>query len=203
MGRPRANDYDGKRRAILDRSATLFAEHGFANTTVSMIATSCGASKGRLYHYYDSKEAVLFDLLDHHLRGLVAAVRDADDPSAAPRERLRRLVVALLGAYEHADDTHRVQLGDLGRLPVSQRQHLKRLQRQIVDVFAAALLAAAPGLERRPEQVTPATMSLLGMLNWQHTWFRADGRMDLEAYAGLVVDLVLGGLPALTPEDPL
>ncbi|MBA3620370.1 MAG: TetR/AcrR family transcriptional regulator [Acidothermales bacterium] len=197
MGRPRSNDYDGKRREILDRSAVLFAEHGFANTTVSMIAAACGASKGRLYHYYDSKEAVLFDLLDSHIRSLLSAVRTAcatAAPSDNPRIRFELLAGALLRAYRYADCKHRVQLNDLGRLPPAQQRHIRDMERQVVDVFAVALLDCAPHLRATPAHVKPVTMSVLGMLNWQHTWFRSDGPLDLDDYVRLVVGIVLDGI---------
>ncbi|CAN5644015.1 TetR/AcrR family transcriptional regulator [soil metagenome] len=203
MGRPRANDYDGKRREILDRSAVLFAEHGFASTTVSMIATACGASKGRLYHYYGSKEAVLFDLLDSHIRSLLDAVRTAGATGGSPhhpRTRLTLLAGALLHAYRDADAKHRVQLNDLGRLPLAQQRHIRDMERQIVDLFAAALVDCAPHLRATPAHLKPVTMSVLGMLNWQHTWFRDSGPLALDDYARLVVAIALDGI-SLRPED--
>ena len=63
MARTRANDYDKKRQGILSRSAALFAEHGYTGTSITMIAEACGVSKALMYHYYSSKDAVLFDLL--------------------------------------------------------------------------------------------------------------------------------------------
>ena len=74
MARTRANDYDKKRQGILSRSATLFAEHGFTGTSITMIAEACGVSKALMYHYYSSKDAVLFDLLQDHLQNLVMEI---------------------------------------------------------------------------------------------------------------------------------
>ena len=52
MARPRANNYDDKRRAILDRSAELFSEYGYDRASMNRIAEACGVSKANLYHYY-------------------------------------------------------------------------------------------------------------------------------------------------------
>lgn len=84
MARTRANDYDKKRQGILSRSATLFAEHGFTGTSITMIADACGVSKALMYHYYRSKDAVLFDLLEDHLQHLVAVVEAAGSRPASP-----------------------------------------------------------------------------------------------------------------------
>ena len=51
MARSRANDYDDKRQAILDRSAELFSVYGFDRASMNRIAEACGVSKANLYHY--------------------------------------------------------------------------------------------------------------------------------------------------------
>ena len=58
MARTRATDYDDKRRAILDRSAELFAAHGYDRASMSRIAEACGVSKANLYHYYRDKDEI-------------------------------------------------------------------------------------------------------------------------------------------------
>jgi TetR/AcrR family transcriptional regulator len=199
MARNRADDYDAKRRSILDAAAALFAEHGFGSTSVAMLAECSGGSKAWLYHYYDSKEAVLFDLLSSHVRLLLDSVREADDPQAPPRDRLERLVLALLDAYREADDCHTVQLHDLGRLPVAQQQQIRQVERRIVELFTDAVVAAHPAVGDRTDLRKPVTLSLLGMLSWQHRWFRPDGPLSLGEYARMVVALVLDGLAGVCP----
>ena len=67
MARTRATDYDDKRRAILHRAARLFADDGYDRASMASIAADCGVSKALLYHYYDSKDALLFDVIGEHL----------------------------------------------------------------------------------------------------------------------------------------
>ena len=125
MSRPRAADHDLKRRAILDRSAKLFADRGYARTSMSDIAAACGSSKALLYHYYENKEQLLYDLLEAHFLKLEEAVHAADAPEALPVDRLRGLIAALLAAYEGADAMHKVQINELSALPVPRQQELK------------------------------------------------------------------------------
>ena len=47
MARPRADDYDDKRKAILKTSAALFAEHGYDRASMNQIAKGCGVSELR------------------------------------------------------------------------------------------------------------------------------------------------------------
>ena len=68
MARPRSEHYPENQRLILDRAALLFAERGFGRASIAELARACDFSKAWLYHYYDSKEAILYALR----KGLVA-----------------------------------------------------------------------------------------------------------------------------------
>ncbi len=125
MARTRATDYDDKRRAILDRSAELFAAHGYDRASMSRIAEACGVSKANLYHYYRDKDEILFDVIRLHLEELLEAVEAADRPGLPPEARLRGLAEALLEAYRDADAQHKVQINHLGLLAPERQAELK------------------------------------------------------------------------------
>ncbi len=201
MPRPRASDHDLKRRAILDRAAQLFAGRGYTRTSMAEIAEACGVSKALLYHYYENKEQLLFDLLEAHFADLLATVEAADDPSLAPHRRLRALVGGLLDAYEGADAVHRVQINDLATLPPERQNTLKEYERRLVALFADALAELNPRL-RRNRLLKPVTMSLFGMLNWHHMWFRPGGPMSRSEYADLTAQIMTDGISRLATEPP-
>ncbi len=207
MARRRALDYDDKRKAILDRSAELFAGHGYDGASISMIAEACGVSKALLYHYYGDKAELLFDVIRTHLEDLIQTVEEvAGDQAAAPaEERLAALCTALLDAYRDADAEHQVQINNLRLLPQEKQEALRELERRLVAVFAAAVAAAVPRLADKPALVKPVTMSLFGMLNWSYLWFRDGGALTRADYARLVTRLVVDGgeaLPAAFPAAP-
>ncbi len=193
MARTRANDYDKKRQAILSQSATLFAQHGFTGTSITMIAEACGVSKALMYHYYKSKDDVLFDLLADHLNHLVAVVEAAAQSASNGAERLHAISNALLEAYRGADAQHQVQISSLKLLPLPQQSVLKELERKLVATFSSAIAAALPTVGARRDVLKPMTMSLFGMLNWHYLWFRDGKGMTREAYAAMAVNLVLAG----------
>jgi TetR/AcrR family transcriptional regulator len=197
MARPRAADHGLKRRMILARSAELFADRGYARTSMSEIAAACGTSKALLYHYYENKEQLLHDLLEAHFIKLDQAVRAADAASAPPIERLRRLVAALLAAYEGADALHKVQINELAALPLERQLELKSYERRLVDLFAGVLRDINPALGRENHLLKPVTMSLFGMINWSYLWFRPEGPMTRAAYADLVTQITVDGISSL------
>jgi AcrR family transcriptional regulator len=193
MARTRANDYDKKRLGILSQSASLFAQHGFTGTSITMIAEACGVSKALMYHYYNSKDDVLFDLLADHLNHLIAAVEAASESAGDGKERLFAISTALLEAYRGADAEHQVQISSLKLLPQAQQSVLKELERQLVVIFSDAIAATLPTVADRPDVLKPLTMSLFGMLNWHYLWFRDGKGMTREAYARMAAGLVLAG----------
>lgn len=201
MARLRAKDYDDKRAAILEQAAGLFATEGFAAASLSRLAAACETSKASLYHYYQSKEAILFDILDGHIRLLLETVEAAAEaPAPDARARLKTMVRALIGAYDQADHEHRVLLNEITRLAPDQQEQIRRMERAIVARFAAAITAALPEMAGHERWRTPATMSLLGMLNWHYTWFRRDGWLSREAYADFACRLFLDGMPGALSE---
>ena len=193
MARTRANDYDKKRLGILSQSARLFAQHGFTGTSITMIAEACGVSKALMYHYYDSKDDVLFDVLADHLKHLVATVEAASDMQGDAQQRLIAISTALLEAYRGADAEHQVQISSLKLLPTAQQNVLKELERRLVAIFSGAISAALPSVTKQPDILKPLTMSLFGMLNWHYLWFRDGKGMTREAYARMAANLVLSG----------
>jgi len=196
MARTRANDYDQKRLGILSRSAGLFAAHGYTGTSITMIAEACGVSKALMYHYYSSKDAVLFDLLSHHLQHLVVLVETASQSSDNGQERLLAIVTALLEAYRGADAEHQVQIASLKLLPPAQQDSLKDMERKLVALVSDALLAAVPSIAQRRHLQKPLTMSLFGMLNWHYLWFRDGKGLTRDNYARMVTGLILAGADA-------
>jgi AcrR family transcriptional regulator len=193
MARTRANDYDKKRQGILSRSATLFAEHGFTGTSITMIAEACGVSKALMYHYYSSKDAVLFDLLEDHLQNLVAVVEAAAQSTDDGKDRLFAISAALLEAYRGADAEHQVQISSLKLLAPGQQEILKELERKLVAIVSEAIAVAIPHAAKKRHLLKPLTMSLFGMLNWHYLWFRDGKGITREKYARMVTGLILAG----------
>src|SRR3990172_1937939 len=85
-------------------AAELFAERGFAGTSMADLAERVGVAKASLYNYYPSKEDLLFDLLRRGLEAWLTCCVGALDLGGSCEERLRRLVEeALRFTSEHRD----------------------------------------------------------------------------------------------------
>jgi AcrR family transcriptional regulator len=195
MARLRSDQYDDRRQRILDQAAALFARHGFAATSLTMLAAACGTSKALVYHYYDSKQAILFDMLDRHVGGLVEITREALAAGGDPEAQLRHLIRRLMAAYVEARDKHVVLMNDMEALPPAQRAHLVDRQNEMVHAVADLVARLDPaGRLTQPATRTAVGMALLGMINWTYTWFRRDGALTPDAYAEIATEIWLRGI---------
>ncbi|MAB08353.1 MAG: TetR family transcriptional regulator [Rhodobacteraceae bacterium] len=198
MARTRAKDFEEKQHQLLLIAAHVFATQGMEKASMAGIASRAGVSKSLLYHYYPSKSELIFSIIYAHLTDLEAELAEADDASLPPRERLEKLVTAVLLAYEGADDQHKVQLNAGEALSDEQRSLITGLERQIVKHFSAVLNEIHPQLDK-PDRplLMPVTMSLFGMMNWVYMWFRDGGKISRRDYARMATTLILEGVKAV------
>ena len=197
MVRTIAKDHDAKREKILTAAANVFANYGVTSASMAEVAKACGISKGNIYHYYDSKLAILFELLNNYLSRLrdrvIAIELDISDVQGS----LEALCAEILNAYEGMDDEHKIQTEGIPLLPEDQQTILKGYQRDMVHHLEAFLSAASEDLKSHPQALRAATMSVFGMLNWFYMWNTrndADGRA---IYAKTVAAMTMGGVPRL------
>ncbi|TWO70489.1 TetR/AcrR family transcriptional regulator [Caenimonas sedimenti] len=197
MARPKSLQHEFRRDEILDIAAQCFAERSYPAASMNDIAASCGTSKARLYHYYDSKEAILFDLLDRYTQRLLALIGQAEATaqrrSLDERAALHELIRTFLDEYEHSATRHIALLHDTKFLGEAQRELILDRQRDVVSAVTRFLTRAYPHrLDARNQ--TALTMMLFGMINWTFTWLRPGGAMSYPAFAEEVIALLERGL---------
>lgn len=83
-----------ERKDLIKHSLHVFKEKGYHKTTMSDIAGECGLLKGSIYHYVESKEALMCEVLetlkDHYANKVFSL---AYDDQFQPEDRLRMLAV--------------------------------------------------------------------------------------------------------------
>lgn len=198
MARPIAKDYDTKRRLILTQAARLFANDGFDRASVSRVAQACKISKANIYHYYNSKDDILFDILNAYLSGLRDRIVGLNLNGLSAQDQLAKTITEILLAYQGADNEHRLQANALTHLPADQQAMLLNTQRDLVACVSERLAAVAPDvLAHDKAKLRAATMSVFGMLNWFYMWNHDADETARKDYAKLVCDLCLKGVTAL------
>ncbi len=81
---------DARRRQLFDVALTLFAERGYAATTMDDIAEAAGVTKPLVYQHFASKRALYLELMDVFSHEIVTAIVKATSAAGGPRQQVER-----------------------------------------------------------------------------------------------------------------
>jgi len=123
---------DDKPRRILDAAVRVFAAQGYDASRVGDIAREAGVAYGLVYHYYDSKEAVLEAVFREAWGRLLAAVALAEATSEDAAEQLELVVKIVLRAWRDDPDLVRLLVREVTRNP-----HIQDELDEIGQAFAS------------------------------------------------------------------
>jgi AcrR family transcriptional regulator len=194
MARTQAEDYEERREEIVEHAARLFAERGFHGASIADLAEACGTSKSLLYHYYESKEDILFDVMNSHVKALLDAAEDIAARRMDAAEKLKAITRRFMQLYLGAAARQRVLVNELRHLRESQRRTIVGIQRRLIDIVEEILIGVRPNLANQAALKRPATMLYFGMINWMHTWLDPAGRAKPARIAELAVNTFLDGI---------
>lgn len=193
MARTRSPDYDNIQAFIIERTASLFAQRGYAATSIGDIATACECSKSRLYHYFESKESILSLMLTEHVDKLLEECRKTLEQYRDPIERFHKLIRFFMEVYAVSGDKHVVLLTSLEFLPEDKRKEVVRKQRELIAYVQDILVHIRPDIGRDKATAHVDTMLFFGMINWTYTWYKSGGVITPDELADRVVAIFLGG----------
>jgi AcrR family transcriptional regulator len=184
---------------ICRTAAQIFRDRGYDATSVSDVARALGMTKAGLYHYFDSKEALLFEIMTYGLErvrdDVVIPVRTIADPEERLKQivlRHARIATSGRGAVAHLGD-------EIRALPPAARRQIEEKMRFYFDLIRNTLAELRADGRLRDIDPTVGAFSVLGMVLWLPRWFRQDGRMSPERVANEIATLALGGLVQKRP----
>ncbi|MDR0225943.1 MAG: TetR/AcrR family transcriptional regulator [Burkholderiaceae bacterium] len=189
--------YDGQREMILSHAAALFAQRGYAGTSMNEVAAACGVSKATLYHYVRDKHDLAVRIAEEHVLRLEALVNDTLGRHADPAQRLQALIRGFGREYAQAQNAHRVLTEDVRFLREEDQQRILDVERRVVAAFAATI-AEVRGEAPDSALGKPLAMLLFGMINWTFTWLKPGGALDHDTIGTMVSELFFGGVGAVS-----
>ncbi len=194
MARTRSEQYPEIKRNILKRAAAVFADVSYATSTISDLAQATGVSRGALYHYFPSKEAILRGILDAHLVEFLEMIDKAMQSSRNAVEQLRAVTRASVELNAQSPDEQMLLLNELNQLAEEDRERLKGLERQILDRLSDLLIRVDVAGKITPGNKRVYTMMYLGIVNYTFAWYDPKGSVSPAEFADLATDLFLNGL---------
>ncbi len=190
------------RQEILRTAARLFQQRGYDATSMNDVAAALKLSKGGLYHHFQSKDEILFEIMDHAMEitqeRVLNPVRVIDDPD----ERLRALIrLHIEVVLSPRDREITVMLHENHPLPPALRKRINTRKKEYIH-FVEGLIAEVQGKRNRTRQTKgavsarAAAFALLGMINWIYQWYKPEGDLQANNLVPQFTDLVFGGILA-------
>jgi AcrR family transcriptional regulator len=183
-----------RKEQIYSTARSLFRERGYPATTVRDIAREMNMQAGSLYAHIDSKEDVLWEIVNKAATQFLASAEPIAASDLRPTEKLRELVRAhvRMVAANLAEATiflHEWKfLGDERRREIAERRnHYESLYRHVVEEGIASG-------EFAPTDPKMATLLVLSAVNWMPQWYNPAGPLSPAEVADNFIELVLRGL---------
>jgi AcrR family transcriptional regulator len=183
-----------RREQLLAIGRELFAERGFAATSVEEIAARAGVSKPVVYEHFGGKEGVYAVVVDREMQRLLGLVSDAL-VEGSPRQKLERAALALLQYIEEHSEGFRILARDSHAASGtgSFASLISDIATQVEHVLAEEFRAR--GYD--PKLAPLYAQALVGMVALTGQWWLEVRRPRREVVAAHLVNLAWNGLSRL------
>ena len=185
------------RQEILRMAARLFQQRGYDATSMNDVAAALKLSKGGLYHHFQSKDEILFEIMNHAMEITEERVLAPVRAIAVPEERLRALIrLHMEVVLSPRDREITVMLHENHPLPPPLRKRINTRKKQYVRFVEGLITEVQKEAQKDLQKNTPhrqgraypagsvspkaAAFALLGMINWIYQWYKPEG--DLQAH---------------------
>ncbi|WP_029145290.1 TetR/AcrR family transcriptional regulator [Microbacterium luticocti] len=173
----------------------LFAENGYAGTSVQQIVEAAGVTKGALYHYFGSKDDLLFGIYDRllgtqqgHLDAIVSAGGDIDDVLTAVCMDVVQTTVAQL-------DEAVVFFQSAHMLSAVRREEVTRRRRRYHDAFGALITRGQKEGRYRTDIPLPVLIAhFFADVHYLGQWYSPTGTSSADTLAHQLTALFLAGI---------
>ena len=179
-------------------AARLFQQRGYDATSMNDVAAALKLSKGGLYHHFQSKDEILFEIMNHAMEitedRVLAPVRGISDPEARLRALIRLHIEVVLSPQ---DREITVMLHEYHPLPPGLRKRINARKKDYIH-FVEGLMAEVQRARQAKGTVSPraAAFALLGMINWIYQWYKPEGNLQANNLVPQFTELMLGGILA-------
>lgn len=182
---------------ILFHAAKLLREKGYAAVSLRQIAAAANIKAGSIYYHFESKEEILYHVLEQGLRVIVEEINKAMEklPSDTPfRERLKCVIEAHLYGLLQVGDFSSANIRIYGQVPPEVRRRHSVSRQKFADWWDAFLQEAVDeGALSKDLNLSVVRVFIVGALNWTVEWYDPE-RGSFDDLAEQIYSIVADGL---------
>src|SRR6478609_6404721 len=194
VGSRRRPNWAARREAIIDTSATVFAQRGYHATGINELCIANDLGKGALYHYIGSKEALLASIHDRVMDDVMVGADRVADADGTPSQQLAMLGEELLDVIHRHPDHVWVFLHEFPALTGERAEQFRKRRRTYERRVEAVLQAGGSSGEFRDLQPKLTARAWLGMHNYTYLWLKTGGQLTARDVAKPFADIFMRGI---------
>lgn len=181
---------------ICRTAANLFNERGYLSASLGDIARAAGITKGGIYHYFSTKEALLFVILYRYMDKMLQELKRKMDGCDSPEEKIHVFVQLHITNYRDNLAESHVLLRERGNLTPGYLEIIKDKEREYELILRHLIELLMKKRKGYSKDIKLITYSLLGMCNWPFTWFNPKGKSSPDDLSEVIYKIFMGGLLA-------
>ena len=183
-----------KIREIQSVVAPLFAYQGYHSTSMREIARELGMNQSSLYHYFRSKEEILFELMNDAVDNALSTLKEICAGDLLPQDKLIHILRFYTRYYAGAPERLILLVNEQHSLTPGHRRILVEKQREYVRIFKDVFEGLKAGHLAKEIPQGVAIFAFLGMVHYTITWYRKDGPVDLDGLADIFTEIFTRGV---------
>ena len=185
--------FDRQLTRLLEHAAQIFCEKGYEGASMRDLSRATGMSLAGLYHYFDSKEELLYLIQKHTFRTIIERLQQRLEGTTEAEERIRIFIENHLEYFLANKEAMKVLTHEDETLKNGRGSEIRAIKREYYKICLGLLedLRRARGLEFSGRL---AVLGLFGMINWIYTWHNPRVDADATALAQELGDLFLRGV---------
>jgi AcrR family transcriptional regulator len=185
--------FDRRLGEILDHATEVFCDKGYEGASMRDLSRASGMSLAGLYHYFQSKERLLYLIQKHAFTTIVARLKARLEGVTKPDERIRIFIRNHLDYFVTNQSGLKVLAHEDEALKNGFSSEISSIKREYYRIC----LGLMEDLKRERHldfNSRTAVMSLFGMINWIYTWYNPSVDGSAQQLASRMGDIVLRGL---------
>ena len=187
-------DIRSVRERILAAAVQLFAQYGYHAATMRDIARISGIQAASIYYHYPSKQALLVEIMDTHMRNLNAHLQRIVQESAPIEQRLHEAVANHIRLHTTYKAEFFIIDTEIRALEQKQRGPILALRDQYEMLLQGLLREGmAQGVFQQVD-IKVASYALIAMCTEVATWFRPEGRLSVQQVIDIYTQMITEGL---------
>ena len=183
------------REKLLRSAIDLFYKKGYADTSIRQIGAKAGITTSLVYHHFENKEDMLFEILQNISKRLFGALKEVEQGISDPMECLREMIVVHTAIeLDRNKKTSKILIEEIYWIRGKKKRIITEKQREIYDLYMQKLEELKEKDLLGDIDLTVLNFSIFGIINWFFRWYREGGRLSKEEVADNIWKLVFHGM---------